>query len=181
MRWILYLFLLLPLCAQAKKAEKKAPTRTGPYLGVQPGTKDTAPGKKIRKAGKRRLITWVGFQMVGQGGRVFIQSSDKPVYNLVPGASDEVVLEFSNSRLQSFNDGRRLDTGWFPTAVSWIDASQKRGDIVRVVIKLRELVGYDLRQEGDYLFLDFRPPTKPLEPPKLPGAQRAEPEKQPIY
>ena len=112
-------------------------------------------------------MTWVGFQMAGQGGRVFIQSTEPPEYAIVPGEPDEVVLELQNSRLHSQNDGRPLDTGWFPTAVRSVDATRMKGNKVQVRIKLREIVGYDLRQEGNYLFLDFRPPTSPVQPPKL--------------
>ena len=131
------------------------------YLGVRPGAKDTAPGKtKLRKRRRYDLITWVGFQMIGQGGRVFVQSTAVPDYRLVPGASDEVVIEFQHARLQSVNDGRRLETAWFPTAVEWVDAEQRRRNVTRVTIKLRQAVGYDVRQHGNYLFLDFRPPTQ---------------------
>jgi hypothetical protein len=177
---LLALAIALPAAAQepAPAAPEKvsAKKRIGPYLGVQPGAKDLAPGKdRIRSRGAIRVLTWVGFQMLGQGGRVFLQTSEPPVYTLVPGAADEVVIELPDTRLHSRNDGRPLDSAWFPTAIASIDADQLRGNVVRVRIKLREVVGYDMRQEGNYLFLDFRPPTKPIEPPPLPGAPKATP------
>ncbi|MCA9541741.1 MAG: AMIN domain-containing protein [Myxococcales bacterium] len=164
------LALALPAMA-ADGDEAKAPVmlRTGPYLGVQPGAKDVAPGKAtVRSRGAIRVVTWVGFQMAGQGGRVFIQGTEPPEYDIVAGEPDEVVIELRSSRLHSTNDGRKLDTGWFPTAVLWVQARQLKGNVVRVTIKMRETVGYDLRQEGNYLFLDFRPPTGPIVAPKLP-------------
>ncbi len=164
----LSLFLILSLLSSTTLAKEKEPIRTGPYLGVQPGTKEVAPGKRIKRKGKRNIVTWVGFQMLGQGGRVFIQNSKRPKYELVSGPEDQIVIDLLNSRLQSHNDGRRLEAGWFPSAISWIDANQRRGNIVRVIIKMREIVGYDLRQDGNYLFFDFRPPTKPIVPPKIP-------------
>lgn len=155
--------------AEKVKPKKKKSLRNGPYLGVQPGMQDVPPhAARARSRGAIRKITWVGFQMAGQGGRVFIQATEPPEYSIVPGAPDEVVLELSKSRLHSRNDARKLETGWFPTAVASVDANQLRGNKVRVSIKLREVVGYDLRQEGNYLFLDFRPPTGPLKPPSLP-------------
>jgi len=168
MRWlILGVLIAWPALSSAQEAAN-APTRTGPYLGVQPGAQDMAPGKgAVRSRGAIKVITWVGFQMSGQGGRVFVQSTEPPEYNIVPGATDEVVLEFPNTRLHSSNDGRRLDTGWFPTAVLSVQPRRLKGNTTRVIIKLREVVGYDLRQEGNYLFLDFRPPTGPINPPKL--------------
>ncbi len=161
------LFVVGPAAAQKEVAVKTTPTtRTGPYLGVQPGMKDTAPGKsKVRSRGAIRVVTWVGFQMAGQGGRVFLQSTEPPEYTIIPGEANQVILELSDARLHSRNDGRPLETGWFPTAVSRVDARQLRGNRVRVTVDLREVVGYDLRQEGNYLFLDFRPPTGPITPP----------------
>ncbi len=168
---ILGMAMLMASPVSAKTSKKKvdpALKRTGPYLGVQPGQKDKAPGKtRLRSRGTIRYITWVGFQMIGQGGRVFIQSTEPPIYNLVPGAEDEVIIELADSRMHSQNDKRPLETGWFPSAVLHVEAKQHKRNLTRVRIKLREVVGYDLRQEGNYLFLDFRPPTKPIVPPKL--------------
>jgi hypothetical protein len=139
--------------------------RTGPYLGVQPGLKDIAPGKvDVKSRGALRVLTWVGFQMQGAGGRVFLQTTEPAIYNIVASDPGEVVLELTDTRIQSSNDTRRLDTSWFPTAVVSVDARSQK-NLVRVTGKLREVVGYDLRQEGNYLFLDFRPPTQaPLAP-----------------
>ncbi len=168
--------LLLALAMAAPAAAKKKKTaepnlverRDGPYLGIAPGARDAAPGKAaVRSRGAIRYVTWIGFQMVGAGGRVFIQSTEPPVYTLVPGANDEVIVELVDTRLHTRNDARKLETGWFPTAVLSIDADQHRRNVTRVKIKLREVVGYDLRQEGNYLFLDFRPPTQPIIPPVL--------------
>ena len=160
----------LPTAANAieDKESAKVAARNGPYLGVQPGVRDNAPGKiDVRSRGAVRVVTWVGFQMQGAGGRVFLQTTEPAVYNLVPSAADEVVLELADTRLQSHNDGRKLETGFFPTAVAWVDADQVKRT-TRVVVKLREVVGYDLRQEGNYLILDFRPPTQPLSVPGAP-------------
>lgn len=156
--------------AWAQNPGQVASKRSGPYLGVQPGMKDLAPGKdKVKSRGAIRFVTWVGFQMAGQGGRVFIQSTEPPAYTIVPGAPDEVIIEMTNSKLHRTNDGRPLDTAWFPTAVREVDAKQLKGNRVQVKVSLREVVGYDLRQEGNYLFLDFRPPTKPITPPAVPN------------
>jgi len=147
-------------CAHADGTQRPAAgTRSGPYLGVQPGLKDVAPGKEnIKARGALRVLTWVGFQMQGSGGRVFIQTSEPAVYSIVASDPTEVVLEFPETRVQSPNDARALDTSYFPTAIVSIEARAAKG-LARVVVRLREVVGYDLRQEGNYLYLDFRPPT----------------------
>ncbi len=155
--------------AACAKGHTKVPERNGPYLGIQPGVRDIAPGKiDVKGKGALRVLTWVGFQMLG-GGRVFVQTTEAPVYTLMPSASDEVVLELTDTRLQSRNDARKLETGWFPTAVLWVKADQTK-NVTRVTIKLREIVGYDLRQEGNYLMLDFRPPMQPIVAPGGPAA-----------
>ena len=165
MRLLTLMFAVLiaaPLHAERPSDKIQVP-RTGPYLGVQPGMVDRAPGKtKLRSRGAIKLVSWVGFQMTTPGGRVFIQSTESPQYDIVPSAADEVVIELINSRLHSRNESRPLDTTYFPTVVESVTAKQRRGNKTRVTIKLREGVGYDLRQEGNYLFLDFRPPTKPI-------------------
>lgn len=166
--------LALPTSALAeRRGESKVAERNGPYLGIQPGVRDAAPGKvDVKSRGAVRVVTWVGFQMQGPGGRVFLQTTEPAVYNLVPSAADEVVLELTDTRLQSVNDGRKLETGYFPTAVAWVDADQLKSTL-RLTVKLREVVGYDLRQEGNYLILDFRPPTGPISPPGAPAAVQA--------
>ena len=164
---LIFSSLILATSAWAQSpTEATDVTRVGPYLGVQPGAQDQAPGKyQLRSKGALQTVTWVGFQMAGQGGRVFVQTTEPALYEIVPGDPNEVVLELRNARIHSKNDTRLLETGWFPTAVTSVKANQKKGSVVRVTIKLREIVGYDLRQEGNYVFLDFRPPQKLTAPP----------------
>ena len=173
MRWALVLpFCFVTTTSWAQDTPKPIKIdRKGPYLGVQPGTQDLAPNtSSLRSRGAIRLITWVGFQMRGQGGRVFIQGTEPPTYEIVPGNPDEIVIALPNSRLHSKNNRRLLKTGWFPTAVLSVKASQEKNNLTKVTIKLREVVGYDLRQEGNYIFLDFRPPTGKL---TVPGTDKA--------
>ena len=165
--------------AQAARAESAprpaGPTRSGPYLGVQPGLNDVAPGKENVKArGALRVVTWVGFQMQGPGGRVFIQTTEPAVYSIVASDPNEVVLEFPDTRVQSSNDARPLDTSWFPSAVTSVEARTAKG-LAQVVVRLREVVGYDLRQEGSYLYLDFRPPTSTAPAQVTPAASTPAP------
>lgn len=162
------LIVLIALFAGPAFAQSPTP-RTGPYLGVQPGAKDVAPGKvRVTSKGGMRVLSWVGFQMVGAGGRVFIQTNEAPVYEIVPSGPDQVIIDLPSTKLHRRNDGRPLQTAYFPTAVTRINADRKGRDKVRVTIDLREQVGFDLRQEGNYLFLDFRAPTQPLALPPAP-------------
>lgn len=134
----------------------------GPYLGVAPGTNEDVPRLRRRRKSGLRVATWVGFQWIGEGGRVFVQANTPPQYTLVPGNPDEIIIDLPETRLRTRNDMRTLDTTMFPTAVASVHAQQLSGDTTRVTIKLREVVGYDLRQEGNFLLLDFRPPVQLL-------------------
>lgn len=159
--------LAAPLCALALLALTGLPSvaaaqgkTRGPYRGINPGVVDTVRGKTNRAGRRGRvLVTWVGFRMEGDRGRVFIQTTAPVRYTLAPGARDEVIVDLENARLQSRNDGRKLDTSAFPTSVLSVNADQRDRSTTRVTIKLRTPGPYDMRQEGSYLFLDFRPPA----------------------
>ena len=168
MRFALF-FTILGLALSAG-AEETTPQpqlkRVGPYMGVAPGSNDQAPGKSaLRSIGTTRVVSWVGFQMMGAGGRVFVQGTEPLEFDIVSTGQGQIVVDLANSYLHSNNDGRRLDTGWFPTAVLWVEARQLAGRVTRVTIRLREDVGYDVRQQGNYLFFDFRAPQNPVAPP----------------
>ena len=139
MRLLTLMFAVLiaaPLHAERPSDKVQVP-RTGPYLGVQPGMVDRAPGKtKLRSKGAIQLVSWVGFQMTTPGGRVFIQSTESPQYDIVPSAADEVVIELINSRLHSRNESRPLDTR-VPNGGRVGHGKQRRGNKTRVTIKLR--------------------------------------------
>ena len=104
MRLPLFLVLLLfPLPILAQQGEGQGSIqRTGPYYGVQPGTQELAPNKSaLRSRGAIRIISWVGFQMLGQGGRVFVQSTEPPEFELLGTEPDLIVVDFPNRRLHS--------------------------------------------------------------------------------
>lgn len=164
--------LALTLTALPHEAAAK---RRGPYRGINPGVVDTVKGKTNVRPTRRNLVTWVGFRMEGDQGRVFIKTTAPARYTLAPGARDEVIVELENARLQSRNDGRRLDTTAFPTAVASVNADQRRGNVTRITIKLRTPGPYDMKQEGNYLFLDFRPPAMVRPSLSTPAAPMAAP------
>ncbi len=140
----------------AAMAQQKVPVRTGPYLGIQPGLRDIAPNTELRgSTDSDNALTWVGFDMSSPGGRVFIQTGQTSQYEVIPTEDDEVLIELKNCTLNWKNDGHHLDTSWFPTSVKQVQAKAKGKSDVLIRIQLKGSGNYDLRQEGNYIFVDF--------------------------
>ncbi len=138
--------------------EESAPSvgKSSNYLGIKPGSNDTAPGKvDVKSKGEIAYVTWVGFQPTNaQSGQVFLQSTETLSYKIVESGGNKLVLEFDHAKMQSKNDARPLDTSAFETVITRITTSQ-RGRSLRLTIDLRKSATHQIRQEGKYLFIDF--------------------------
>ncbi len=171
MNHLLYSFILVALASQAlaqtndPNAELKNDTQPShPYLGIQPGSRDVAPGKEqVSRNGNFAYITWIGFQASHPGGRVFIQGNEPLTYHVISGNSDTVIIEVEDAKLQYRNDGRAIDTRAFETAVNFIETTVKRRNTVQIAIKMRQATPYQLHQEGNYIFVDFAPVQSPAQ------------------
>ena len=150
-------FLILVCMVSIAYASPTASPRSGPYLGVQPGTRDEAPNTNLKEVPTTTNdVTWVGFDMRAPGGRVFIQTNQPAKYQVLPTVPTRVKLEIQESALNWKNDGHHLDTRFFPAVVNSVKATPSdSGTSVTVEIKLKHAAAYDLRQEGNYLFIDF--------------------------
>ena len=156
MRFTAFMIMFALISLSIATAEPKVPARTGPYLGIQPGLRDVAPNTELRGTSEStNALTWVGFDMSSPGGRVFIQTAQTSQYEVLPTADDEVIIELKNCALNWKNDGHHLDTSWFPTAVKQVQAKAKGKASVLIRIQLKASGNYDLRQEGNYIFVDF--------------------------
>ena len=99
--------------AWAQDVEKKADiTRMGPYLAFSLERRTKRGQDQIRSA--PRYVTWVGFQMAGQGGRS-LSRYELAVYD-GSGNLDEVIIELTDT-VSIQKRCRRLDTAWLLTAV----------------------------------------------------------------
>ena len=149
-------FLFVLLLMGTAFAQPQSSVRTGPYLGVQPGLRDTAPNTQLREQNDAgNALTWLGFDMSAPGGRVFIQTASPAAYQVLPTEETEVLIELKDCVLNWKNDGHHLDTSWFPSAVKRVHAKPSGKNKVLVRITLKRNGTYDLRQEGAYLFVDF--------------------------
>ena len=133
------------------------------YLGVTPGQKYLKDkGRQSNQMGLLK-ITWVGFQQLGERGKVFVQTSAPPVYKVVASAADRLIIDFPAARLHTKNDARSIDTGFFPTVVRRVKATQYNRDTVRLTIKLRRPSPYQLTQDARFLHILFAPPEEPID------------------
>ncbi len=149
-------FMIIFAFISIATAQPKVPARTGPYLGIQPGLRDVAPNTKLRGSTEAtNALTWVGFDMSSPGGRVFIQTAQTSRYEVLPTEDTEVIIELENCTLNWKNDGHHLDTSWFPSTVKHVQAKAKGKSGVQIRIQLKSSGNYDLRQEGNYIFVDF--------------------------
>ena len=135
-----------------------------PYSGVNPTLRNFAPGKTVKSIEGQQKITWIGFQAQGDRAHVFIQSDQPPLYEISKSSDDRVLIDFPSATLHTRNDMRTLDTGFFPTMVRYVKATQVSRTIVRVTIKLRRSsTGYKVKKDKEMLHFFFNSPKTPID------------------
>ena len=160
--WVGFIFSTHSLCAQEEPYSLT--DDRAPYLGVNPALRNYAPGKTVKSKKGQQKITWIGFQAQGDRGHVFIQSDQPPLYEVSKSSDDRVLIDFPSATLHTRNDARNLDTGFFPTMVRYVKATQVSRSIVRVTIKLRRpSTGYKVKKDKEMLHFYFNPPKSPID------------------
>ncbi|MFP2910026.1 AMIN domain-containing protein, partial [Pyxidicoccus sp. 3LFB2] len=108
----------------------------------------------VEVSSRRKTMTLVGFQQQSGASRVFIRTNE-PVRYTASEDGRAVVVELENTRIDLSNNTRPLDTSFFSSPVTRVEAdSAGRG--VRVTIQLRDSVPFQARQEGNLISLDFQ-------------------------
>jgi hypothetical protein len=153
--------------------ETPAPPSPGPgrYAGVVPGGRNPLPAPPSEPT---RLV-WTGFQMAGEGGEVFLQTSRPVEYDLRPASKGALTVVLRNTRVHLTNNGRRLDTRYFASAVAGVAARQRRKD-VEIVISLKDQAAPQPRTETGpdgthFLVLRFPPGTAAVAAQSAPEPQ----------
>jgi hypothetical protein len=142
-----------------------APPVEGAYSGVRPGTTGVPP--RGPKAGGAPFLTWTGFMMTESGSRVFLQLTQQVPFAVTRGVS-EVVITLKGCRLYRRNNGRPVNTSFFATPVTSIQARQ-HGAEVRVRLGLRATTAVAPRFEAgeagyQLLVIDFAPEQPARQP-----------------
>ena len=104
---------------------------------------------------RRKTVTLVGFS--SDKSRVFVRTNGPVRYTVSQADDKTVVLELENTGFHRRNDRRLLDTRFFGGPVVQIVPSPAGGKTVRVAVTLRDKVGYQARQDGNEVSLQFAP------------------------
>lgn len=109
-------------------------------------------------AGEMRELVWIGFQNSAEVSRVFIKTNEQVQYRVNNGGPDSLIVDLFDTRVQSRNHKRPMDTSQFDSPVMRITIDELEGAArqVRVEIKLRNKVPYDVKQQGEVLSVDFK-------------------------
>ena len=88
---------------------------------------------------------------------VYVRTNEPVRYTVSQTDARTVVLELENTTFVRSNDRRPLDTRFFGGPVVEIVPSPASGKTVRVAVTLRDKVGYQARQDGNEVSLQFAP------------------------
>ena len=168
--------------AGASRAESAAPSTVRAVVSRPPQPAERATGERPLvgtpmdwpKNGLARVV-WTGFQMNGDGSRVFLQATRNVEVTATP-TKDGLTVTVHACRLAVRNGGRPMDTRFFQTPVKSITLHQRKNDVV-LSVALKDPVDVVPRKESgpngsQFWVLDF-PSSKSLlaDGARPPGAQ----------
>ncbi len=147
--------------AQAAAEEKKrqqAEARQTRVAQAEPPPRDPVRGGGVGVSPRRKTMTLVGFRQESSASRVFVRTNEPVSYSVLEG-NRMVMLVLENTAIAESNNTRALDTSFFDTAVTAVDADVGPSRTVRVTIRLKERVPFETRQEGNEVSIEFKRPA----------------------
>lgn len=129
-----------------------------PYQGIIPRVRDELD---VLRAPEQAMnaIMWVGYQHRRLFSRVFVQTSQMPVFTVLQKSPTHIVISFERTTFRDANSKREIVTGDFNTKVGRIIPQAVGKDRVEVHVHLKEPGSFLYRQEGHYLYLDVERAT----------------------
>jgi colicin import membrane protein len=105
-----------------------------------------------------RELNWIGFQQLKDVSRVFVRTTEPVKYKVDNSRGDVIVILLENTTVPLKNNTRQLDTRFFESPVSYIQAKVIEGPSpsVRVEIRVRRKVPFKEAQTDNVLALDFQ-------------------------
>ena len=115
-------------------------------------------GQDAGLAGEMQELSFIGFQQFKDVSRVFVKTTETAKYRVDNTRPDMIVLMLDNTTIPLKNNRRQLDTRYFDSPVSYIQARAIEGPSpsVRVEIRLRRKVPFNEAQNDNVLALDFQ-------------------------
>ena len=105
-----------------------------------------------------RVLTYVGFRQKPETSEVFVRFDGRARYKVVSAGPERVILEVYDARINVKNNARPLDTSFFESAVTRVQAVPS-GSMIKIEIDLREAVPYQVKRIGSTISLDFKLPS----------------------
>jgi hypothetical protein len=147
------------LAEEQRRAAAQARAAPKPVVVAQADTPVQAPSRGetagSEVSSRRKTVTLVGFSP--DKSRVYVRTNEPVRYTVSQADDRTVILELENTTLSRSNDRRPLDTHFFGGPVVQISPQAGSGRTVRVAVTLRDKVGYQARQDGNEVSLQFAP------------------------
>jgi hypothetical protein len=134
------------------------------YRGIVPGVRDWHLfARKARDAAKTNprmgnRMTWLGFQPLDEGSRIFIQTIKPANYALTESVTEDGLMQLQvklvGTKIPRRNERRSIDTSYFDSAISAAQAHQQ-GSVAVVKIDLHQRVEYRVSQDDEFLMISF--------------------------
>jgi hypothetical protein len=105
-----------------------------------------------------RVMKYIGFRQTSGGSEVFVRTDGKARYRIEKQGDNRIVLELMNTKVNVRNNERALDTSYFKSAVTKVQATTT-GANTRVEVDLREVVPYQVHRQGNEVALSFKGPA----------------------
>ena len=105
-----------------------------------------------------RVLTYVGFRQKASTSEVFIRLDARARYKVIAAGPERVILELYDTHVNVKNNTRALDTSFFESAVTRVQAVPS-GKTTKVEIDLRETVPYEVKRIGSTISLEFKLPS----------------------
>jgi hypothetical protein len=129
---------LNPRYVRAREDVDAAPNPEGYYSGVSIDGNHVPPFPARKMGTKPALMTWTGFERVGEGSRVFFElSSDVATEVDIKGAV--ITVRMKNTKINVRNNARTLDLRFFRTPVRTVKVSRRGRDAVATIVLKRNV------------------------------------------
>jgi hypothetical protein len=154
--------------------EKRILLAEGPVTPIKPRPENEAAGAPPASSGGGkashggddsqdfdpgpRVMKYIGFRQTSGGSEVFVRTDGKARYRIEKQGDNRVVLELMNTKVNVRNNERALDTSYFKSAVTKVQATTT-GANTRVEVDLREVVPYQVHRQGNEVALSFKGPA----------------------